>query len=94
MTVAELGRRVSSSELMEWAAFYRLEPFGPARDNMHAGLICATVAGASGRCRRQPSPSDYMLDSEAQQQVDNDPDQKAAKAAFKHFAKLFGNKVD
>lgn len=25
MTVAELGRRMSSAELVEWVAFYRLE---------------------------------------------------------------------
>ena len=42
MTVAELGNRMSYSELMEWIAFYNLEPFGD--EWRMAGMQCATIA--------------------------------------------------
>lgn len=32
MTVAELGRRMSSAEFAEWLAYSELEPFGPLAD--------------------------------------------------------------
>lgn len=43
MTVAELGRRMSSAELTEWMAYAALEPFGPRREDLRAGLVTATL---------------------------------------------------
>jgi len=50
--VAELLRGISSSELGEWMAFARLEPFGDAR--LRAGVIAATVANVH---RRRETPA-------------------------------------
>lgn len=97
MTVAELGQRVSSRELVEWSEFYKLEPFGDARHNVHAGMICATIANTTPRkSPRQFKPEDFMLtntDHAASTDAEPDTDQTAAKEAFGHYATLFGSEV-
>ena len=43
MTVAELGRRMSSAEFSEWQQYALLEPFGPLREDERAGVVAAIV---------------------------------------------------
>lgn len=38
-------------ELDDWAAYWRIEPWGAWRDNLHAGLIASVIANA----HRKPS---------------------------------------
>ncbi len=40
---------MSNAELVEWAAMYVVEPFGPIREDLRAGRIAATVANAVPR---------------------------------------------
>jgi len=47
--VAELERSLTSSELTDWMAYYRLEPWGAWRDNFHAALIAAVTANKGAR---------------------------------------------
>lgn len=51
-----------ASELLEWEAYWRAEPWGAYRDNIHAGLICAVLGNIH---RRKGSPEityeDFML---------------------------------
>lgn len=54
MTVGELELRMPASELAEWAEFYRSEPFGVQRDNIHAGLIAATIANVHRKKNAKP----------------------------------------
>ena len=35
---------LSKSEFDEWAEFYRLEPFGPAREDRRAGVIASMLS--------------------------------------------------
>ncbi len=35
---------MSRGELLEWQAFYELEPFGPAREDLRAGTIAAMLS--------------------------------------------------
>lgn len=42
--VCEIERDMPSSEFTEWKAYYRLEPFGPERDNLHSGMIASILA--------------------------------------------------
>lgn len=59
-TVAELGRRVTSRELIEWQAYGELEPFGPPAHAYDAGVIAATVANAHRGKGREPfKPADF-----------------------------------
>lgn len=51
-----------ASELTEWMAFYRLEPFGVERDNYHAGLIASLLYNVHRGKKNSPmSPDDFML---------------------------------
>ena len=36
-------RNISAAELVEWQAFYNLEPFGDLRDDLRAGIIVSTL---------------------------------------------------
>lgn len=62
MTVQELLMRISSLELAEWAAYYEIEPFGQERDNLHAGIVAATVANVNrGKGKKPVQAGDFML---------------------------------
>jgi hypothetical protein len=39
-------------------AYYARNPFGAKRDNIHAALICSTMANVHGN---KSTPSDFML---------------------------------
>jgi len=51
---------LSLRELAEWTAYYGLEPFGAARDNLHAGIVAATAANIMGA---KAKPGDFMLET-------------------------------
>lgn len=60
MTVAEVLARTSSHELSEWAAYERITgPLGPARADLHAAIIAATVANSAGG-KRKSAPKDFI----------------------------------
>lgn len=62
MTVAEMLSRISARELMEWMAYYRLEPFGQERENLHAAMVAAAVVNVNRGERQRPvKPADFML---------------------------------
>jgi hypothetical protein len=48
MTVAELGRRMSSAEFTGWLEYAALEPFGPLREDLRAGQLASLVANIAG----------------------------------------------
>lgn len=56
MTVAELLGRISSRELSEWLAYAQVEPFGPERADLRAGIIAATVANAHRDKKKKARP--------------------------------------
>lgn len=58
MTVEELLRRISSSEISAWQAFDRLEPLPDP--NYSAGLIAASIHNAMGTRKKPWSPADFM----------------------------------
>lgn len=60
MTVAELGRRVSASEMAEWEIYARLEPIGFEMHNMLAARICQAVV--SPYSKKAPKLETWMLD--------------------------------
>jgi len=42
--------------------FYAAEPFGPTRDNLHAGLIASVIVNALRKKGTEPlSPSDFLF---------------------------------
>lgn len=48
-TVADLQRQMSSREFSEWIAFSRVEPFGPAREDLRSGIHIAMTYNANRR---------------------------------------------
>ena len=65
MTVAELNKRMTAREFSEWMEFARDEPFGPVRDNLHAGMITAMIYNANRRKNQKPmAAADFLLMTE------------------------------
>ena len=60
------------SLLAEAMTYYSLEPFGVERDNIHAGLICSTIANVN-RGKNQPafSADDFMLKTANQKRAED-----------------------
>lgn len=50
MTVAELGRRMSSTEFTDWLAYADVEPFGPLAD----GAAAAWLANVNRDPKKRP----------------------------------------
>ena len=53
---------MGASELQEWMTYWRMEPWGSYRDNIHAGLIASTIANVYRSKNRRPvSFEEFML---------------------------------
>lgn len=64
--------RMSSLELTEWMAYYKLEPFGQERGDLQAGLVAATVVNLfKDKGSKAASPADFVM--EFAPQVDPKP---------------------
>jgi hypothetical protein len=61
MTVAELGRRMSSAEVTEWQAFYRLEPFGRTADDMSRAVPGQIAVNMHLKKGARPIPLDEIV---------------------------------
>jgi len=58
--VAELKATVSHAELVDWAEFYALEPWGSAPADIRAGIVAATFANCHLRDGVDPlTPLDF-----------------------------------
>lgn len=72
MTVGELGTKLSSTELTYWIEYYRLEPFGQLRDNLHAGMIASTIFNVNrGKGTSAVKPDDFLIKNKSQKQEDS-----------------------
>lgn len=60
MTVGEIGERMSALELTEWIAYNRIEPIGPQRADLAAGIVASTVANAHRSKGPSFKPQDFM----------------------------------
>lgn len=56
MPVGQLLASISSRELTEWQAFFRLEPFGEERADLRAGIIASTMANTARDPKQRPRP--------------------------------------
>lgn len=62
MTVRELLSRIDTAELVEWMAFYELEPFGYFRRDLEAAMIAQTIANVNRGKGKQPFKlNDFLL---------------------------------
>lgn len=53
---------LSSTQLAEWLAYFRLEPFGEERDDLRMGIVASTIANVnrSAKRRKPYQPEDFM----------------------------------
>jgi len=62
MTVGDLRRRMSAEEFTQWAAFYRLEPWGEARADLRSGVVASLLFNIhKGKDTEPLSPADFLL---------------------------------
>lgn len=55
-------KSISSAQLAEWEAFYKLEPFGPEADNWNFANVIAQIANMfSGKKGRRKKAQDFIL---------------------------------
>jgi hypothetical protein len=56
-----LMAQLTSGQLAEWFAFYRLEPFGGWRDDYRSGILASTMANIfSKKGARKFLPTEFM----------------------------------
>jgi len=61
--VAELLVTISSEELLEWAAYYQLDPFGSYRSDLQTGIIVSQLLRPHQKKGATPlKPTDFMPD--------------------------------
>jgi uncharacterized protein DUF4035 len=58
--VEELLRTISSEEIVEWAAYYSLDPFGAKRGDMQAAIVASTMANIHAKKGHRFTPADFM----------------------------------
>ena len=86
---------ISSRELSEWAAFYRLEPWGTEVEDWRAALITAAVANSyrDPKRRRKPyEPKDFMPQYEAPEAEAQTVEEQAR--ILEMWARLLGSKSE
>lgn len=60
-TKHELLQAIDSEELIEWQAFYRLNPFGLDRGDLQASIVASTIANVNRDAKSKPyGASDFM----------------------------------
>jgi len=84
--VAELEQSLTSRELTEWMAFYRIAPFGQVRDDDRMRALLALMFNVNrGKDAQPAAPSDFLKTWEPPVEIDH-----AAEAAMleAHFERL------
>ena len=64
---------MSGRELADWVEYYRLEPFGAYRDNIHAGMIAAQVVNMTPRKKgaKALTAADFMVEDRTEKAKKN-----------------------
>jgi len=63
-TVRELEITITENELVEWMAFYQIDPFGEWREDLRNAQLCALLAEINRDRKKKSSPykiADFML---------------------------------
>lgn len=81
--MAELERELSSTELVEWQAYWMLEPWGAIRDDLHAARIESLLFNVHrGKSQKAAKPADFMYRDTWQQADDERAELIANARAF------------
>lgn len=66
---------MGSWRLSEWMAYYRLEPFGSKRDEIHAALIASVIANVNRDKDKKPFPytiEDFLINFDEEEDLPNE----------------------
>lgn len=79
---------MTSAQLSEWMAFYRLEPWGEERADLRAGIVASTIANSNrGKGQKPFKPQQFMPDFEPETE-----EQAAARLMARAMAALGGKR--
>lgn len=96
MTRDEMMFRMSSREFAGWMAYYSIEPFGPARDDMHSARQQHTqvLCHWASKTEKPPPVADFLVVRPPRPVMDGDMLLAAAKMATAALAPLKKMKKD
>lgn len=60
MSVCRAQQEIDSAEFAEWIAYDRMDPYGPERLDLHAGIVASTIASVNAGKGQTFRPSDFM----------------------------------
>ena len=66
-------KNISSHEITEWMAYYRIDPFGYWRADVQTGIVASTIANANRDPKKQNQalkPDDFIINWQEQRSVD------------------------
>lgn len=90
MTVREMLARIGADELNDWAHYFALEPCGPERGDLQAGIVASVICNIlSGKGAKTLSPSDFLLTFEPKK----DKTTAELAAFFRQLTVLHGGKI-
>ena len=100
--MAELLARISAKDLLEWMAYYSLEPFGEAQHEYRAGLVASIIGETARDDKKHPEPfkwdefarKTYFDQGEEETDEEVDPNLALFKKAQAVFGKMGLKKKD
>jgi hypothetical protein len=60
MTVRELLQRMDSRELVDWIAYWQLEPWGEERADLRAGIVASAATNVWVKKGKRTKPQDFV----------------------------------
>jgi hypothetical protein len=85
-TVAEMRASLTQREYLGWQQYWRAEPWGPWRDNLHAALLAREIRRPQLRKGAKVALEDFMVRDPTERQ-------REATAGFIGFLKSVAKKV-
>lgn len=86
---------MSVAEFTQWAAEYRLDPWGESRGDLRAGTVCATIANVhAGKSSKVFTPGDFMPKFGEKAEPPKPATWQEMKAKLTMFGKMQNARID
>lgn len=93
MTVSELLHRISSREIAEWMAYFRLEPFGEGSEEFRMARIASILAETNRDEKKRKEPfteKDFMRKEFLEDVEEIEPEYPDQDSLTKKILNVFG----
>ena len=87
--IKQLMREIDSEEFSWWLAYYKVDPFGPERDDLRSAIQSQLLANINRDTKKKPTPftiKDFMPDFNPKEP--SRPTEEHRKAIKKKFMKF------